>query len=227
MASSPVFISKAVPSSDTMAKPRPFADARNFRERPAEKPKLCSTLFYEDECRRFSRTLPCGDWPLQKRIGAAISLPDAMKKIANKKIISEAVASLKKTMLTDSEHPSLRMACAVSLGSSGYGGLVGDMVCDVLKKDKDEIPLSSKLLALKVLAIHRSEEAIEQLGLVAQYGDNDALCTAAARELLGIPLFPAQKIVNEIICSPPGALLDNPEFFEEFRRLADCILPVN
>ncbi|NYZ60380.1 hypothetical protein H0O01_01630 [Candidatus Micrarchaeota archaeon] len=207
---------------------KPFAQASHWllRAKPQpERPKSNSVLFYEDRCDICldllfdNRTLP------QQKIKAAIELGGLIGKIEDADMAHNSIYILREMMIDDSEHSSVRMVCAVSLGSSGYKGLVEDMEKEVLKSNAS---VQSKLLSLKALSICRSEEAIELLGNVALYGDVDQICIAAARELLNIPLFPAQKIVNQVLSHPPEAYLRNPDFMAEFRRLAGgCYLPTN
>ncbi|MCX6768620.1 MAG: hypothetical protein NTY83_02145 [Candidatus Micrarchaeota archaeon] len=290
MASTPPRASGA--TSDTMMPSAPFAQASHWllRAMPEakpqpERPKTNAILFYEDRCDILSDILCRNDNLLQKRINAALSLSGVLKKISDEKMISDAVYLLTETMLDDSEHPALRMACAVSLGSSGAKDFVQEMkialkseeppqpkeplqskllilespaICrsdeaiglfgmvtqhsdvdeivqemEIALKSKESVqpkpkePIQSKLLILKSLAICRSDEAIELLGRVAQYGSVDELCLAAARELIGIPLYPAQKIVARLIANPPGAYIRHPDFMSEFCRLAECDLTSN
>ena len=216
-------------TADTMSPVRPFSRAllpllRTSGLQP-EKPKSNRILFYEDRCDICTDILFNSDTLPQQKIKAALELGGLIGKIEDAEMINNAIYILRETMISDSDHPSLRMACAVSLGSSGYEGFVGEMEKEVLKSNAS---VQSKILSLKALSICRSEEAIELLGIVALHGDIDQVCMAAARELMEIPLFPAKNIVKQIISSPPEAYLRNPVFMAEFRRLAErYYLPVN
>lgn len=217
---------KAQTASGTNIRATPFAHAHPFpRGNPlAEKPTTNSMLFYEDRCREFLVSFYDNTRPLSRRLEDAFGISACLPKIGNEDLAEECFITLLETMQIDSEHPSLRMACAVALGSSGMEGLVARME-ELLKSDAS---IPSKLFALKALSICRSDGAIGLLGNVALYGDKDQLCLAAATELLGIPLYPAQKIVRQILSNPPEAFTRNPEFMAEFRRLAeDCPAPLN
>lgn len=210
----------AIPTAPLAQAAHPFLSTKLL----PEKPKSTATLFYEDECSTLSDTLFRNDAAPQERIKAALSLGDTLRMISDEKMISDAVYLLKETMLDDSEQTSLRMACAVSLGSSGIKDFIQEME-NALKSDESN---HSKILVLKALSICRSDEAIELLANVALYGDIDQVCIAAAKELLNIPLYQAQKIVRQILSNPSEAYTRNPDFLVEFRRLAEgCYLPTN
>jgi hypothetical protein len=214
-------------TADTIIPAKPFAQAIHPLLRakpPPENFKSQSVHFYEQRCDICTDILCDDKTPLQQKIKTAFELGGLFGKIEDHDLIRNAAFILREVMSDNSEHPSLRMACAVSLGSSGHKSLVGEMETEVLKSDAS---VQSKILALKALSICRSDEAIELLGNVALYGDIDQVCTAAARELLDIPLYPAQKIVRQILSHPPEACTHNPEFMVEFRRLAECMIPAN
>lgn len=207
-------------TADTIIPAKPFAQAIHplLRAKPEpEKFKSQSLLFNEDRCGTCMDIL-CDDKALpQQKIKAAFELGGLVGKIKDEDIIKNAAYVLRGVMVDGSEHPPVRMACAVSLGSSGYKGLAGEMEKEVLKANTH---VNSKILALKALSICRSDEAIELLGTEARYGKVDEACIAAAKELAGIPLCSkAREMVEGVISNPPEAYLRNPEAVAELRRL--------
>ncbi len=232
MASNPPRASCA--TSDTMIPAAPFAQAVHpwlkgySAAKPSpEKPKTNATLFYEDQCKTVLIRFYDNTRELSERVKDALGISALLIKIRDEDLAEECAITLVETMQEDSEHPSLRMACAVSLGSSGVKGFVQEME-DALKSEASS---HSKILALKALSICRSDEAIELLGMEAQYGDVDEVCFAAAKELANIPLYRARKIVKEVISNPPQAYMRHPEFAAELKRMvsewSECYLPTN
>ena len=215
------------PVSDIMIPAKPFAQSIHplLRTKPLpEKPPTNAMLFYEDQCETLLVRLYDNTRSPSERIKDALSISALLLRIRNEDLAEECAVTLMEMMQEDSEHPSVRMVCAVAIGSSGIENLATIME-RILKSDSS---VSSKLLALKALSICRSDEAIELLAMVAQHGDVDELCFAAAKELAGIPLHQARKIVRQVLSHPPEAYMRRPEFAAELRKIvSECYLPTN
>jgi len=153
-----------MPRAASAAKPQP------------ERFKSQSLLFYEDRCDICldllfdNRTLP------QQKIKAAMELGGLLRKIDDDGRIHNSVYLLRETMLDDSEHPSLRMACAVSLGSSGYKGLVREME-KALKFEEPAIPrfIQPKVLVLRTPAAGNGREPAGLLGMASRREDAEEI----------------------------------------------------
>ncbi|MEW5997047.1 MAG: hypothetical protein AB1657_05680 [Candidatus Micrarchaeota archaeon] len=206
-------------TADTMEPARPFDTAR-LPGKAGRKPapdgiKSNRDLFYEDQCSAHLVRFYDSTRVLSERMKDAFGISSCLPKTSNEDLAEECILALSETMQDDSEHPSLRMACAIAIGSSGIEHLATIME-RVLKSDSS---IPSKILALKALSIARTEEALQLLTIVAKYGDVDEVCFAAAKELASLPLYQARKAAESILDSLPEAYIRHPEFAAELRRL--------
>lgn len=174
-------------NSDTMSRAKPFGQAAHqLPTRLPERFKSQSTLFREDACSTFLDNLSRNDIPSQARSIAASELGKILKDIQNEKMVSDSICILRETMADDSEHPSLRTACAEALGLSGRLEAAIE-----LEGVLNGIPNSvfSRLLAVKALSLQRGDYALNALMDAVEFGKIPEVRFAAAMELasMGIP----------------------------------------
>lgn len=187
-----------------------------FKPAP-EGAKSIRDLFYEQECEAFLTRFYDNTRSPSDRIKDAMGISACIPWIGNEDLVEECLLTLSETMQDDSEHPSLRMACSIAIGSSGAKGLVS-RIEGILKSDAS---VSSKILALRALSIARTKEALQLLSTAAKYADVDEVCFAAAKELASIPLFQARREAESILNAPPEAYARHPEFASVLRRILD------
>lgn len=181
MASPPPRALHATQDTTTPSAPSAQAAHRMLRAAPATKPqperfKSQSLLHYEDRCDICMDLLFRNTPPFQQKIKAAFELGDVLRRIDDDGRIHNSVYLLRETMLDDSENYVLRMACAVSLGSSGYKGLVREME-KALKYEEPAKPrlAQPRVLVMKSPAMGNGCETTGLLGMASRRDDAEEI----------------------------------------------------
>ncbi len=191
--------------------------------KPAPEPISSPVLTYGERVRRLMISLGNVRAPINERIDAAMALGEYIPLMAKTYLFDKSRSLMCKVMLDDLGEPALRSACALAIGSSGVPALVGEMK-GILKGQPPEgkppkISQYSKFLALKVLSVLRTAGALELLGEVAVYGDDDGLAFAAAKELTMIGSERAREAVGSALRGRKDFYTWHPELAAELRRM--------
>lgn len=197
--------------------------SRYAHKPPPEKPATNSDLFHEDECRAGLHLFYDNTRPTSKRMEDAERLGKILPRVKNRDLVEECLKTLTETMLEDTEEHAVRLACAAVLASAGPKGLP-ERLEPFLRSE--EIPDSSKIVALKALALSRTDDSISLLARAARHCDRDPVAFAAARELAQMPLYQARKEAERLISKPTDSYLLRPDVLAELRSLLD-LSPIN
>jgi hypothetical protein len=178
--------------------------------------------FYEEDCTYYLNDFSKKENPLDLRVKAAYQISRTLPKISDEGMISNSIKALCKTIADENEPRSLRLSCVFALAQCGQP----EAVIEINSALSSDLPLDSKLLALKVLSLVRSKESISLLSKFARKDKDDDVCMAAAKELASIFLYEARKEAFALLDSPPLWFARQPGFASQLCGLLE-ICPQN